>query len=398
MIFPPSWKVWAAALLIVLPGGCTDFISSSGPKLSDIMNAPEIMVQNVPHPSLGFALIRIDSVVASRLTTHDEPARFSPDFVDDPRSALPVGVGDVLELTIFETGSGGLFIPSDAGARPGNFVQLPPQQVGQDEYISVPWAGKIKAAGRTTLEIGTEVEHKLSNQALRPQVVVSFVERHANGVSVVGDVMVATRFSMDASGERVLGAIARAQGPRFPMFESLVTVQRHGKAETALLSEIAANPSQNIVMEPGDVVSVTHEPQYFLAVGATGQTTTLSQLDRRFPFGDANISLADALGRAGGVQDDRANSRAIFLYRYETKATIKSLGLSVPASLPDRIPTIYALDMTDAASFFLANQIAMRNDDTIYVANAPITDINKVFTLLVPFTETTSFVRNTVAP
>jgi polysaccharide export outer membrane protein len=395
MTFSPRWKAWAGALLIVLPAGCTSFISSSGPKLSTIMNSPAIMVQNVPKPTLGFALIRVDSAVASRLTSHDEPPRFSPDFSDQPPSVITVGVGDVLQVTIFETGSGGLFIPSDAGSRPGNFVQLPPQQVGQDEAISVPWAGKIMAAGRTILDIQDEIVRKLSNRALKPQVVVSFAERHANEVSVVGDVMVATRFSMDASGERVLGAIARAQGPKFPTYESLVTVQRDGKAETALLSEIAAHPDQNIPMQSGDVVYVSHEPRYFLAVGATGQTTTLSQLDRRFPFGDENITLSDALARAGGVQDDRANSRAIFLYRYETRATLQHLGVAVPATLPDRIPTIYALDMTDASAFFLANQIAMRNDDTIYVANAPITDINKVFTLLLPFAESASFVRTT---
>ncbi|MEA2738620.1 MAG: polysaccharide biosynthesis/export protein [Acetobacteraceae bacterium] len=388
-------KAWVAALLVVLPGGCTSFISSSGPKLSEVMNSSAIMVQNVPKPSAGFALVRVDDAVVSRLTSHDDPLRFDDDFIDQPRSAIAVGIGDVLQLTIFETGSGGLFIPTDAGSRPGNFVQLPPQQVGQDENITVPWAGKIQVAGRTPLAIQADVERRLSNHALKPQVVVSFYERHANEISVVGDVGLALRFSMDASGERVLGAIARAQGPRFPDFETLVTVQRHGKAETALLSEIARHPRQNIGLQPGDVVYVEHEPRYFLAVGATGQSTTLSQLDRRFPFGDTDLNLGDALAKAGGLEDDRANARAVFVYRYETHATIAGLGLAVPTTLPERIPTIYALDLTDAASFFLASRIAMRNGDTIYVSNAPITDLTKVFTLLLPFTESASFSRST---
>src|ERR1700751_3064209 len=113
MTFSPRWKAWAGALLIVLPAGCTSFISSSGPKLSTIMNSPAIMVQNVPKPTLGFALIRVDSAIASRLTPHDVPPQFSPDFSDQPPSVITVGVGDVLQITIFETGSGGLFIPSD---------------------------------------------------------------------------------------------------------------------------------------------------------------------------------------------------------------------------------------------------------------------------------------------
>ncbi|MEA3151940.1 MAG: polysaccharide biosynthesis/export protein [Gammaproteobacteria bacterium] len=388
-------KAWAGMLLVALSGGCTSFISSSGPKRSEIMNSSAIMVQNVPKPTLGFALVHVDSVVASQLKSHDKPARFNADFVDQLRSSIVIGVGDVLQVTIFETGSGGLFIPTDAGSRPGNFVQLPPQQVGQDQNITVPWAGKIRVAGRTPLDVQADIEQKLRSHALKPQVVVSFAERHANEVSVVGDVGLALRFSMDASGERVLGAIARAQGPRFPDYETLVTVQRHGRAETALLAEIAKDPLQNVELEPGDVVYVEHEPRYFLAIGATGQSTTLSQLDRRFPFGDKEISLADALALAGGLEDDRANARAVFVYRYETRAAITSLGLTVPTSLPQQIPTIYALDLTDAPAFFLASRIAMRNGDTIYVSNAPVTDINKLFTLLLPLTESASFSRST---
>jgi polysaccharide export outer membrane protein len=384
-------KAWVGVLLVVLPGGCTNFISSSGPKRGEIMNSSAIMVQNVPRPTLGYAMIQVDSSVVSRLHSHDTPARFDAAFMNNVRPDIVVGIGDVLSVTIFETGSGGLFIPPDAGSRPGNFVQLPPQQVGQDENITVPWAGKIRVAGRTPLAIQTDVERKLRSQALKPQVVVSFAERHANEVSVVGDVGLALRFSMDASGERVLGAIARAQGPRFPDYETKVTVQRHGKAETALLSEIARDPEQNILLQPGDVVYVEHEPRYFLAMGATGQSTTLAQLDRRFSFGDKDLSLGDALGLAGGLEDDRANARAVFLYRYESRATISGLGLRVPPTLPEQIPTVYALDLTDAASFFLATRITMRAGDTIYVSNAPITDINKVLTMLLPLAESGSY-------
>jgi len=199
---------------------------------------------------------------------------------------------------------------------------------------------------------------------------------------------------MDASGERILGAIARAGGPRFPAYESIVTLQRHGRATSAMLSEIADNPQQNLAMEPGDYVYVAHEPRYFLAVGATGQSTTLSQLDRRFPFGDKTIDLADALAEAGGVEDDRANARAVFLYRYETHAALERFGLRVPPSLPVKVPTIYAIDLTDPSGFFLCNRIAMRNGDTIYVANAPSTDLTKVLNVLLPLAESASAINS----
>jgi polysaccharide export outer membrane protein len=386
---------WITIGLALGCAGCASFISSSGPKLTDVVQSSQIMVQNVPAPTQGFALVRLDAPTAARLDVPEQPPRFDHSLIGRRAPSIAVGVGDVLQITVFESGLGGLFLPQEAGSRPGNYVSLPPEQVSQDGMITVPWGGKIAAAGRTPIAIQNDIVARLGQHALEPQVVVSFVERHANEVSVLGDVFTATRFSMDASGERILGAIARAGGPRFPAYETLVTLQRHGKAETALMSQIAADPEQNVPMESGDTVYVAHEPRYFLALGATGQSTILSQLDRRFPFGDYEIHLSDALALAGGLEDDRANAQAVFLYRTEKRATLEQFGLSVPPGLPDAIPTIYLVDLTNPTAFFLCSHVEMHSGDTIYVANAPITDIQKVLNLLVPIAQSADYVRYT---
>jgi polysaccharide export outer membrane protein len=49
----------------------------------------------------------------------------------------------VVSVTIFEAEAGGLFVPSEAGARPGNFVTLPEQIVDSNGNITVPYAGTI---------------------------------------------------------------------------------------------------------------------------------------------------------------------------------------------------------------------------------------------------------------
>jgi polysaccharide biosynthesis/export protein len=58
---------------------------------------------------------------------------FKGEFPDKrPKPTQVVGVGDVLNISIFEAAPGGLFTPATAaGARPGNFVDLPPQAVDQ---------------------------------------------------------------------------------------------------------------------------------------------------------------------------------------------------------------------------------------------------------------------------
>src|SRR5207244_1788085 len=83
------------------------------------------------------------------------PDSFFRTFGSD-RGAAPViriGVGDVVQISIFESSAGGLFIPAEAGVRPGNFVTLPSQTVDRSGTISVPFAGQIPAAGRSIPDI-----------------------------------------------------------------------------------------------------------------------------------------------------------------------------------------------------------------------------------------------------
>jgi polysaccharide biosynthesis/export protein len=77
---------------------------------------------------------------------------------------ITLGIGDVVNVTIFEAEAGGIFLPSEAGARPGNFVTLPDQMVDSDGNITVPYAGTIRAAGRTPLEVQQAIIEALTRR------------------------------------------------------------------------------------------------------------------------------------------------------------------------------------------------------------------------------------------
>jgi polysaccharide export outer membrane protein len=68
----------------------------------------------------------------------------------------------MVSVTIFEPEPGGLFIPSAPSARPGNCVTLPDQVVDTNGNITVPYAGTIRAVGRTPTELQEAI-----NEALR---------------------------------------------------------------------------------------------------------------------------------------------------------------------------------------------------------------------------------------
>jgi polysaccharide biosynthesis/export protein len=90
-----------------------------------------------------------------------------------------LGVGDVLGITIFEAGAGGLFIPAETPVRRGNYVTLPDQEVDVQGNISVPYAGPIRAQARTAVELQAAIVDALKDIALKPQAVVSLVAQRA---------------------------------------------------------------------------------------------------------------------------------------------------------------------------------------------------------------------------
>jgi polysaccharide export outer membrane protein len=381
--------------------GCS-FISSSGARRGSIVDGPTLEVRDTGKATpLAYALVPIDGRIAQRMPRPPQDPVFAPDYINGAMATTTIGVGDILAISIFEAASGGLFSANDPAKNSASATQVAPQQVDPAGNITVPFGGVVHAAGHSPIEVAQVIQHLIEKRALEPQVIVSFQERHSNEVAVLGDGVLGAgsalmHFPLDPGGMRILGAIARAGGPKYPGYETLVTVQRAGHAESAMLSQIAQIPEQNIAIEPGDVIYITHKQKYFVAFGATGQSTTLSLLNRRFAFGDESLTLADGLAIAGGLEDDRANPAGVFLYRMENRETLARIGLSTGKNLPDAIPTIYVVNMNDPTGIFLSNLVPLHSGDLLYVSNAPSTDLQKFLDLIGSATGSTSAIRGTV--
>src|SRR6516225_2626499 len=281
-----------------------------------------------------------------------------------PPKGITFGVNDVISVTIFEAAAGGLFIPSEAGVRPGNFVAIPNQPIDTDGNITIPYAGKIRAAGRTPVQVQDAIVDALKNRAIEPQVVVSIVNQNSSLITVLGDVGSPSRFPANYNAEHILDTIARAGGPKGNAFDVWVLLERDRKRDIvpfgALLYEPAAN---NIWTHPNDTIYLYTEPQTFIAFGATGN-------QGQFPFGAWRISLAEAVAKAGGLSDLNAEPGYVFLYRGETREVAQQLGLDCSKYAGPIIPVIYNVNFRDPAGYFLATRFQMRNKDVLYVSNA----------------------------
>lgn len=357
------------AIAVSGAGGCA-FFPIEGPTSANVASERS---ETVP-----YALVKLSPEVIDILAAY-EPKGLAGVFTDKrPSSDIKFGIGDIVAVTIFEAAAGGLFIPLEAGVRPGNFVNLPEQAVDNNGNISIPFAGTIRAAGRTNVEVQNEIVEKIKNRAIEPQAIVALSQQRTSLITVVGDVNTPLRFAVPATGagDRILDAITRAGGINGPGYESWVMLERGKKRATVPFENLVMNPSNNIFIQPGDRIYVYREQQKFIAFGAT-VGGGVNGGSRQFNFDAWRINLAEAVAKAGGLDDLRADPGAIYLYRREPKEVAKLLGVDVTRFQGDLVPIIFNVDFRDAGGYFLATRLQVRNQDVVFIANAASVDFTK---------------------
>jgi polysaccharide export outer membrane protein len=368
----------AAALIAMLAlGGCgaDTFLPSYGPPSIDVRT------HSTEPDALPYASVRLTPEVVDILAT--KVPKLANVFVDQrPPSALRFGVGDVVGVTIFEAAAGGLFIPIEAGVRPGNFITLPNQRVDNRGNITVPYAGSIRAAGRTPTEVQDAIVSALKNRAIEPQAVVALMEQRTSLISVLGDVNAPARFPANAEPERMLDAITRAGGPRSQGFDTWVMLEREGRRATAPFGALIYEPSNNVYVHPNDTIYLYREPQSFVAFGAFGGGAGGGggAAQGLYNFDTWRLSLAEAVARAGGLSDATADPAAVFLYRGETREVAELFGVDSTPFTGPIIPVVYRVNFHDPTGYFLATKMQMRNKDVLYISNSGSVETAKLMT------------------
>jgi polysaccharide biosynthesis/export protein len=187
---------------------------------------------------------------------------------------------------------------------------------------------------------------------------------------VLGEVKTPSRFPASAEGEHLLDSITRAGGPSAQGFDTWVMLERGHRREIVPFGALVYNPSNNIYTHPNDTVYVYREPQTFVAFGATGK-------QGQYTFDAWRISLTEAVGKATGLDDTRAEPGAVFLYRGEPRSVAEKLGINVSKYNSPIIPVIYNVNFRDPSGYFLATQMQMQNKDVLYVSNATTVETAK---------------------
>jgi polysaccharide export outer membrane protein len=294
--------------LLSLLSGCGNWLPTSGPStraLEDTTVQTSSMIQ----------LVEINSVVNQRNVIRERRQLFSESFGANIIPTYAVNPGDVLAVSIWEANPALLFGTSPAlsalaGSATSKNSSLPDQMVGADGFITVPFAGRIRVAGKTIPNIESEIVASLQGKANSPQVIVQMTKGNTSNVTVVGEVGKSDLVPLTPKGERLLDAIALAGGVKQAVNKITLQISRQGMVKTMSLDRVIQDPTQNIRLNPGDVITAFYQPFSFTALGASGKNDEIN-------FEAPGISLTQALGRIGGVQDSRADVKGVFVFRFE---------------------------------------------------------------------------------
>jgi polysaccharide export outer membrane protein len=365
--------------LILLPGLCLLSVLFSGCAAMPHSGGSRSQVQQAESSGSmeGIVLKRVDGTLARKLGESKSFKSFDKVFGGaGPRSYL-IGPGDTLEITVWETPPsilfGGVALDPRVGALGTSAETLPAQMVMDDGSISMPFAGRIKVEGRSVREIEKDITARLQGKANNPQVMVRVGGNPTSQVSVIGDVAQSANMPLTPKKERLLDALAAVGGVTQSVTHMSLQLSRAGVTAGMPLDSIVRDPKQNIFLLPGDVLTALFQPWTLSVLGATGK-------NQEIPFEARGISLAQALARSGGLDDNRADPGGVFVFRFEDAQLVDEPSAQLPVN--GKAPVVYQVNFNDPGAFFVTQNFPMQDKDVIYVANMPSAELTKFLRMI----------------
>lgn len=270
-----------------------------------------------------------------------------------------IGVGDVLSIVVWDH--------PELTAPFGSFNNVEDQGnvVREDGSIFYPFVGELAVEGKTARDIQQELASKLANFIESPQLDVRVVTYRSQRFFVTGMVEQPGTFPVTDVPVRVVEALGLAGGvlAEADLFD--VTLSRNNTSFNIPLFEILyeGDISGNALLRNGDVLHIApNELRRVFVMGEVVRPSTLPMTNRR-------MSLTQALGEVGGIQEARADGRGIYVIRN--------------SEFEDLID-VYQLDTSEAWALALGDEFILQPRDIVYVSAAPITRWNRWVSNILP--------------
>jgi polysaccharide export outer membrane protein len=296
---------------------------------------------------------------ASNIGTFSRPARGyrSASLPNGSPWTYLVGPGDVLSVIVFNHPE--LTLP----AGPQRSAEESGFQVSSSGSFSYPYIGSVQAGGAPVEQIRGDISQRLATFIPDPQVEVRIAAYNSQAVVVSGEVRAPNRQPLTAIPLSLIEAINAAGGFTDLADLRTVTVQRDGRVYHVDVQGFLSGGlrQNNPLLRNGDVVSVPRiraEEAYLLGEIARPDVIDLS----REP-----ITLVQAVTRLGGMQQVRADTRGVLVFRANGART-----------------RVFQLDTSNPAGLLLGTRFVLEPGDVVYVLRSPLQRWNDTIVRLLP--------------
>lgn len=267
-----------------------------------------------------------------------------------------IRAGDTLTISIFEsiTSSGTLMFQ-------GGQTHFENVKVSDAGTISIPFAGTLEVAEQTPAQISAAISERLQDQILNPQANVQIVDQPRGHVTIIGSEEDAL-MDLQAGQSRLSAALALAKNTLANAGRSKLTLRRGGLQETITLEAFLNVPENDIKLRDQDIIILSREPAYLVALGAIGK-------QQRLEIPSSSFSLLAAISEIQGLNDDLADPSAVFLIRSASDTPLSDTQ-------------IYGADLTSPFEVAAAGKFQVEDGDIVYVSNANFAQANKALAAL----------------
>ncbi len=354
--FASRWGKCAVVLTLASTVAACSLVPRSGP------NKSEIYAGSVQKEGDAFIVEVNDRV--SRATAVVPALGFSDSFKNAGQlGSDTIRPGDILALTIWENVDKPLLGPEGQVA-----AVLEEVQVDGAGFIFVPYAGRIRAAGNTPEGIRRIISAKLEEQTPDPQVEVRRAAGDGSTVSLVGTVGAQGVYPIERPTRTLSTMLAQAGGVTIVPEIAQITVLRGKETGQIWFQDLYDNPELDIALRGGDRILVEEDTRAFTALGATGTQS-------RVNFFTKDLSAIEAIAQVGGLLATSSDPTGVFIFRNE--ADVVANNVLGRKDLDGAQRMVYVLNLTKPNGMFTARDFIVRDGDTLYVTEAPITTWNK---------------------
>ncbi len=233
--------------------------------------------------------------------------------------------------------------------------------VDERGYLAYPLVGQIYAKGKTITELQNILTGRLKRYLKNPQVSINVTEFRSQRISISGAVTKAGQLPITNIPLTILDAVNQAGGVADNADTQNVKWTHNGVDHTISLQNILqyGDMSQNHLLSHGDILYIPDNSNKKVQV--MGEVSRQASL----PISNHGLSLTQALGEAGGMNQSLADATGVFVIRRS------------PTDLEKPIH-VYQLNLRDASAYAVGNEFSLQSADIVYVTAAPVTRWNRV--------------------